>query len=66
MSNEDSLPAFTLFGLDDVENYGLVSPPITGIAFSIKSVCDFSNACSIFRLLIEIFVRVIVSILLLD
>ncbi|KAL0757297.1 hypothetical protein Bca101_094965 [Brassica carinata] len=25
MSNEESLPAFTLFGLDDVENYGLVS-----------------------------------------
>lgn len=25
MSNEDSLPPFTLFGLDDVENYGLVS-----------------------------------------
>ncbi|CAH2036957.1 unnamed protein product, partial [Thlaspi arvense] len=25
MSNEDSLPAFSFFGLDDVENYGLVS-----------------------------------------
>ncbi|KAH0877849.1 hypothetical protein HID58_065243 [Brassica napus] len=25
MSHEESLPAFTLFGLDDVENYGLVS-----------------------------------------
>ncbi|KAH0913004.1 hypothetical protein HID58_036325 [Brassica napus] len=25
MSNEESLPAFTLFGLDEVENYGLVS-----------------------------------------
>ncbi|CAA7043906.1 unnamed protein product, partial [Microthlaspi erraticum] len=25
MSNDDSLPAFTLFGLDEVESYGLLS-----------------------------------------
>lgn len=41
MSNEESLPPFTLFGLDDVENYGLVS----GDHYYLPCLVDFSEIC---------------------